>query len=144
MLYSHFFCSTGRAITRIASTWGVDTAGIANQWGGRGPNGGYTDRGCGTLQNSLGRIIQAFKSITPHEYVRGVKQYGGPPFPGRLWQWNYYEHVVKNDDDVDMMRQYIIDNPTKSELDRENPNMLAGCNLHRLASRPDEYLMEPT
>jgi putative transposase len=38
-----------------------------------------------------------------------------------LWQRNYYEHVVRNDDDLNEIREYIINNPLKWELDKENP-----------------------
>ena len=46
---------------------------------------------------SLGSVIGAFKSITTHQYTVGVKDQGWPPFPGRLWQRNYYERVIRGD-----------------------------------------------
>ena len=42
----------------------------------------------------LGDIVGAFKSITTQEYICGVKQHGWAPFPGKLWQRNYYEHII--------------------------------------------------
>ncbi|MBW1889107.1 MAG: hypothetical protein JRI93_01080 [Deltaproteobacteria bacterium] len=48
----------------------------------------------------LGDIVGAFKSITTHEYIRGVKQHGWSPFPGKLWQRNYYEHIVRNKNEM--------------------------------------------
>jgi len=45
----------------------------------------------------LGNIVGAFKSITTPEYIRGVKQHGWAPFPGKLWQRNYYEHIIRNE-----------------------------------------------
>lgn len=80
----------------------------------------------GTLARSLGRVVQGFKSITTHEYIVGVKEQGWTAFPGRLWQRNYYEHVVRGEDDLRRIRQYIADNPQGWALDRENPaNMRA-------------------
>ena len=38
-----------------------------------------------------------------------------------LWQRNYYEHIVRNDDDLNEIREYIINNPLKWALDKENP-----------------------
>ena len=38
-----------------------------------------------------------------------------------LWQRNYYEHVIRNDDDLNRIREYITQNPLKWELDEENP-----------------------
>lgn len=71
---------------------------------------------------SLGDIVGAFKSITTNEYINGVKQHGWPPFPGKLWQRNYYEHIVRNDDELNAVREYIVGNPLKWAMDRENPN----------------------
>ena len=70
----------------------------------------------------LQRIVQWFKTMTTNEYIRGVKQFGWPRFDRRLWQRNYYEHIVRNDDELNRIREYIMNNPLKWELDRENPN----------------------
>lgn len=84
-------------------------------------SGDHKDRPYGTMVGSLGRIMQAFKSATTHEYVMGVRQRGWPPFRGRLWQRNYYERVIRNDRELDKIREYITTNPLKWALDRENP-----------------------
>jgi REP element-mobilizing transposase RayT len=59
----------------------------------------------------VGHIIQAFKSITTHEYTVGVKKTGWPPFPGKLWQRNYWEHIVRNETELNRIRDYIHNNP---------------------------------
>jgi REP element-mobilizing transposase RayT len=38
-----------------------------------------------------------------------------------VWQRNYYEHIVRNDIDLDQTRQYIANNPAKWDLDEYNP-----------------------
>ena len=53
-------------------------------------------------------------------YIRGVKTSGWPPFRGRLWQRNYYEHIIRNERALNAIRQYIIENPRRWHLDREN------------------------
>ena len=60
---------------------------------------------------TLGRIIGAFKSITTHRYIVNVKNGTWPPFTTRLWQRNYYEHIIRNDDDLERIRYYIRHNP---------------------------------
>jgi len=80
-------------------------------------NGG----GHGTSDGSLGRIIQAFKSLTTNAYIHGVNTAGWPPFPGRLWQRNYYERIIRDDDELHNIRQYIRDNPRRWETDHELP-----------------------
>jgi len=75
----------------------------------------------GTEPGSLSRIMQAFKSLTTNRYIKGVKELDWPPFVNRLWQRNYWEHVVRDDEDLNRIRNYIQTNPQRWELDRENP-----------------------
>ena len=70
---------------------------------------------------ALGTVIGAYKSLTTVEYTRGVKTMKWTPFPRRLWQRNYYEHVIRNDNSLNHIRQYIINNPGQWAFDRENP-----------------------
>jgi putative transposase len=65
------------------------------------------------------QIVQWFKSITTHEYARGVRDQNWPGFRNRLWQRNYYEHVIRNDDELNRARQYVIQNPQKWDVDPE-------------------------
>jgi len=37
------------------------------------------------------------------------------------WQRNYYEHIIRNEGELNRIRQYIIDNPSRWERDRNNP-----------------------
>ncbi len=46
---------------------------------------------------TLGIMIDWLKTMTTNEYIRGVRQYQWHPFPGKLWQRNYYEHVIRNE-----------------------------------------------
>jgi len=69
----------------------------------------------------LPTVVQWFKTMTTNEYIRGVKTLGWPSFRGQLWQRSYYEHVIRNADSLNRIRQYIIDNPVRWEFDRENP-----------------------
>jgi len=43
------------------------------------------------------------------------------PFEKKLWQRNYYEHVIRNEEDLEKIRSYIELNPLKWALDEENP-----------------------
>ncbi|MGC9031154.1 MAG: hypothetical protein ACP5LD_15995, partial [Desulfomonilaceae bacterium] len=42
--------------------------------------------------------------------------------PIHVWQRNYYEHIIRNAHALQRIRQYIVDNPMKWELDMENTN----------------------
>ena len=73
----------------------------------------------------LPTIMQWFKTMTTNEYMRGVKTLGWTSFRGQLWQRNYYDHVIRDDDSLNRIRQYIIDNPARWASDRENPAVTA-------------------
>ncbi|MGB7291429.1 MAG: transposase [Thermodesulfobacteriota bacterium] len=70
---------------------------------------------------SLPDLVHRFKSLTTSRYIHGVKQKVWRPFPGKLWQRNYYEHIIRNEYDLNEIREYIVNNPLKWELDKENP-----------------------
>jgi len=74
----------------------------------------------GTLDGTVGRIVQAFKSITTNKYIDGVRRWGWKPFPGKLWQRNYWEHVIRNDDELTGIREYIHSNPVQWACDSLN------------------------
>ncbi len=62
--------------------------------------------------------IQWFKTMTTNEYIRGVNESRWPTFIKRFWQRNYYEHVIRDERDLNRIREYIVNNPLKWELDR--------------------------
>jgi REP element-mobilizing transposase RayT len=61
--------------------------------------------------------------MTTNDYIRGVKQYGWMPFYDRLWQRNYYEHIVRDEASLEHVRQYIEENPLHWSSDPENPSL---------------------
>ncbi|TAJ95188.1 MAG: hypothetical protein EPO31_02080 [Gammaproteobacteria bacterium] len=69
----------------------------------------------------LGDVIGAYKSLSSVNYIRGIKSSGWPSFRGRLWQRNYHEHIIRNEKYLNYIREYVLDNPLRWGLDRENP-----------------------
>jgi len=65
---------------------------------------------------TLGSIIAGFKSVVTHRINLLRKT---PLTP--IWQRNYYEHVIRDEENLNRIRQYIIDNPVKWDEDEENP-----------------------
>jgi len=55
-------------------------------------------------------VVQRFKSFTTHLHGR------------KLWQRNYFEHIVRGDRDLDRIRDYVHTNPIRWSVDHENPN----------------------
>jgi len=72
----------------------------------------------------LPTIVQWFKTMTTNEYIRMVKHAGWTPFQGRLWQRNYYEHIIRNERALERIRDYILTNPLHWHLDRENTHAI--------------------
>ncbi len=83
-------------------------------------SGAETKTGAETapLRATLGRMVAYFKyQSTKHiNIMRGT-----PGMP--VWQRNYYEHIVRNDDELNRIREYIANNPKQWEIDQENPNV---------------------
>ena len=59
----------------------------------------------------LQRIVQWFKTMSTNEYIRNVKTNNWSPFDGKLWQRNYYEHIVRSEESLNRIREYIANNP---------------------------------
>jgi putative transposase len=85
----------------------------------------YGSRPQGTAEGSVGRLVQAFKSVTTQQYIRGVRDCGWPPFSEKLWQRNYYEHIVRDEEEWQRIHDYIAANPINWALDRENREVKA-------------------
>jgi REP element-mobilizing transposase RayT len=68
---------------------------------------------------TLGDVIGRFKSLTTTNYISGVRENGWSSFAGRLWQRNYYEHIIRNEHDLVEIREYIARNPSKWMEDHE-------------------------
>jgi len=69
----------------------------------------------------LPTVVQWFKTMTTNEYIRGVKTLRWTPFRGQLWQRNYYEYVIRDEESLDRIRRYILDNPARWTFDHEKP-----------------------
>ena len=61
---------------------------------------------------NLGSIIRGFKA--------GVKTFATGNKIEFEWQARYYDHIIRTENDLKNIRQYIIDNPIKWKYDRNN------------------------
>lgn len=60
---------------------------------------------------TLPEMIGWYKTMTTNEYIRGVKAGLYAPFNKKLWQRDYFEHIIRNDIDLYETRKYIENNP---------------------------------
>jgi REP element-mobilizing transposase RayT len=65
---------------------------------------------------SLGAIIAGFKSSATKRINVERKMPYAP-----VWQPRFYEHIIRNDKDLNNVREYIINNPLQWHVDEENP-----------------------
>ncbi|GIV57081.1 MAG: hypothetical protein KatS3mg040_1849 [Candidatus Kapaibacterium sp.] len=76
-----------------------------------------TDPPRGPASGSIGAIVGQFKSITTKR-INALRGTPGAP----VWQRNYYEHIIRTEDALQRIREYIATNPLRWHLDRENPD----------------------
>ena len=69
---------------------------------------------------SLSSFIAGFKSAT----TKRINQTRGTPGV-QLWQRNYYEHVIRNEESLNEIRQYISGNPKRWAEDEDNPKNIS-------------------
>lgn len=61
----------------------------------------------------LPKIIQWFKTMTTNEYIRRSKAGEWGSLHGPLWQRNYWEHIIREEDQLFRIREYIVNNPKR-------------------------------
>ena len=72
------------------------------------------------VSNSIPTILRLFKaSVTKR--INNIRATPGL----RVWQRNYYEHIIRDEKDLQKIRGYIVTNPLKWDLDFENPNNIS-------------------
>jgi REP element-mobilizing transposase RayT len=65
---------------------------------------------------TIGAIIRGFKSAVTARINKCRNTPGA-----KIWQRNYYERIIRNDDELNRIREYIVNNPAQWESDREKP-----------------------
>ncbi|MFK5968785.1 MAG: hypothetical protein QM487_01505 [Candidatus Marithrix sp.] len=56
--------------------------------------------------------------MSTNEYIRGVKNCNWQRFNRKLWQRNYYEIIIRNEDFHNQVSEYIVNNPLKWDTDK--------------------------
>ncbi len=71
-----------------------------------GDNMGECNSPLRSPSNTIGAIIRGYKSSV-------TKQFGLMGFDEKLWQRNYYEHIIRDEQSYQIISEYIINNPKK-------------------------------
>ena len=72
-----------------------------------------------TINKSLPEIVRQFKTFSARRINKKRNKTGVS-----VWQRNYYEHIIRHDDELNLIRQYIINNPSKWREDENNPRII--------------------
>ena len=82
-------------------------------------------------RKSLGRLIGAFKTVSTKQ-INLIRSTPGVP----VWQRNYYEHIIRNEEELNRIREYITNNPLQWVEDENNPvNMTAIVELREIKDK---------
>ena len=73
-------------------------------------------RGAASSAPTLSRVVRALKSLSARE-ANSIMNRSERPF----WQRNYYEHIIRDDDELNIIRRYIKDNPLMWDQDPDTP-----------------------
>jgi putative transposase len=65
----------------------------------------------------ISEIIRGFKTFSARQINKSLDRKGCS-----LWQRNYYEHIIRSEDELNNVRQYIFNNPTNWKEDKNNIN----------------------
>ena len=65
----------------------------------------------------LGELMGAFKTVSTKR-INVLRGTPGAP----VWQRGYYEHVIRSEAELNRARDYIVSNPVRWAMDRENPD----------------------
>jgi REP-associated tyrosine transposase len=64
-------------------------------------------------RGTLGLVIRKYKSAVTGK-CRSINRFDFS------WQSNYYEHIIRNERELEAIRRYIVNNPVNWNLDRDN------------------------
>ncbi len=75
------------------------------------------------VKSSWLTLVESFPFLELDESVviQGVQEQNWHSFPGKLWQRNYHDRIIRNEGELDRIRQYILENPARWESDENNP-----------------------
>ena len=70
-------------------------------------------------RHGLPEIVRAFKTFSARRINERRRMTDLP-----VWQRNYYEHIVRNEFSLNLIRRYILENPRQWHMDPENPTFV--------------------
>jgi REP element-mobilizing transposase RayT len=82
---------------------------------GRSPLRNELSHPSGPAPKSLGSFIAGYKSSTTKR-INMLRKTPGK----KVWMRNYFDRIIRDENELSEIRRYIIENPQKWEFDQEN------------------------
>jgi putative transposase len=80
---------------------------------------------------TIGSMVRGFKiGVTQWYRQRSVAS--------KIWQRNYWDHIIRNESELNRIRQYILDNPMQWEQDSLHANPVGANNDSPLPNSPTD------
>lgn len=90
----------------------LDSTHVGNSKRSNHPQQGAMNR-ARTSSVDLGEVVRAFKAVA----ARRIRNAGLTDFK---WHRNYYDHIIRDERDLDRVRTYIANNPANWPFDKAN------------------------
>ena len=68
-----------------------------------------------TKHHSLSEMVRAFKTFSARR-INAMQNTPGKP----IWQSRFYDHIIRNEKELNRIRKYIVENPKEWKRDRNN------------------------
>jgi len=68
------------------------------------------------IRHGLSEIIRALKTFSSRQMNKNRNTPGTP-----VWQRNYFDRIIRNEKELNAIREYIINNPLQWDMDENNP-----------------------
>ncbi len=81
---------------------------------------------------SLPEVMERLKSYTTNQYIVGVRNFHWEPFQEKLWQPGYFDIIIKDEKELNWLRNYIKENPEKWDADEEKRKKNSNYNYTKI------------
>jgi len=118
-LPNHYFCVLDAFVIMPNHVHGIiqipDEISVSHIPVAAGLRPAATGREGGVLRANLTEIVRALKSFS----ARRINEIRGTP-GNPVWQRSFHDHILRGNNDIEMVREYIRLNPEKWDQDRNN------------------------
>ena len=84
---------------------------------------------------TISDIICSFKSQCIINNLKRIKE-NNLNETGKIWQCNYFEHIIRNENELEKIRPYNVNNPYKWDEDNDNPENI---DINNQSLQPTAY-----